>query len=225
MINIILDFLFPSQCSNCGVYGVYLCGECLAKLQTNRKRQVCHVCRGNREECSHSKCKNSTLLNNIDICFERNSIAKKLLRDFKYNLYFQMADYIAHFYIEVLRETHGNTENLVLVPVPLHRKKQWSRGFNQTKLISKSIAKKIDCEVVELVKREKNTRTQVGLTKQQRQENLRDAFIIEDLNISGEKVIILVDDVMTSGTTLEKCAEVIKRKFTNEVSAIVLYRD
>ncbi len=115
----------------------------------------------------------------------------------------------------------------LIVPVPLHRSKRSERGFNQAELIARAAAKELSpsLEVATgILVRDRATRSQVGLTRQERLENLCDAFCVADpARIVGRNVIV-VDDVMTTGTTVSECARVLKDAGANRVWAATVAR-
>jgi ComF family protein len=114
----------------------------------------------------------------------------------------------------------------LLVPVPLHSSKRSERGFNQAELIVRSAAKHLPTrpEIATVLKRQRATHSQVGLTREERVANMRGAFRVTDPErVKGRKVII-VDDVMTTGTTVSECARVLKKAGAGRVWAATAAR-
>jgi ComF family protein len=110
----------------------------------------------------------------------------------------------------------------VVVPVPLHPRREYQRGFNQ----ADDLARQLGLPVAPLLKRIVFTRSQIELPKDQRQDNVRHAFA---LSVPGSRlpvpgIVVLVDDVATTGATLEACAMVLKRRGVKEVRAITAAR-
>jgi ComF family protein len=116
---------------------------------------------------------------------------------------------------------------LLIIPVPLHPSRRHTRGFNQAELIARAAAKQFApaLEVsTSLLVRHRETISQVGLSRDERIENMRDAFrVIDRQRIKGHAVI-LVDDVMTTGTTLSECAQVLKSAGAERVWAATAAR-
>lgn len=107
------------------------------------------------------------------------------------------------------------SSDVAVVPVPLHSSKRRQRGFNQAELIAERALKALhnkhfEC-VTNVLARVRPTVSQIGLTRNQRQENIRGAFSVSHLNKVSGREVLLVDDVMTTGTTAAECARVLKR--------------
>jgi ComF family protein len=105
-------------------------------------------------------------------------------------------------------------------------KKQKRRGFNQAEEIGKIISEKIYIPLkVDNLIRIKNTDSQTKLNKKQRIENIKNAFIIKDKDTIKGKIIFLIDDVYTTGATMEECAKVLKKAGAREVWGLVAARE
>ena len=106
-------------------------------------------------------------------------------------------------------------DDILVMPVPLHASKRRQRGFNQAELIAHCALKTMHAERFQLVTnalaRVKPTVSQIGLTRHQRQENIRGAFKVAHLSKVSGRELLLVDDVMTTGTTAAECARVLQR--------------
>jgi len=115
-------------------------------------------------------------------------------------------------------------KNVILVPVPLHRYKLWDRGFNQSALLAKEIAKLLDVEVVNCLIRCKNTKPQFGLNKTMRPANIKGAFKFKNKYLSkiSGKTVVLVDDIVATGSTLQECARVLKKSGIKDIWSLVL---
>jgi len=110
----------------------------------------------------------------------------------------------------------------VIVPMPLHWRKRWQRGFNQSELLAREVGRLRNVPVRRLVKRTKATKVQAGLTTAQRRDNVARAFRAKGA-VEGRKVL-LVDDVMTTGATASACATALKRAGARSVTLLTLAR-
>jgi ComF family protein len=112
-----------------------------------------------------------------------------------------------------------------VTPVPLHWRKQWHRGFNQSDLLACAIARRRGLPVVRALRRGRYTQTQAGLSNTERRKNVSAAFQCRraGLALSGRRVL-LVDDVMTTGSTAAACARVLKRAGVARVVLLTVAR-
>lgn len=116
-------------------------------------------------------------------------------------------------------------EDAVLVPVPLHRARLWKRGFNQAALLAKEIGKHVERPVQpDAIRRIRSTEPMVRMTPAQRQKNVRGAFSVTSPESIAGRSVILVDDVRTSGATLEACAKSLLGAGARQVEAILWAR-
>ena len=95
-----------------------------------------------------------------------------------------------------------------IIPVPLHPRRQAERGFNQSELIAKEVSRLLHVPVLRCVRRQRYTRQQSTLTKEERKENIHQAFALVDTLPEGR--FLLVDDIFTTGSTLQACAEIVR---------------
>jgi ComF family protein len=111
----------------------------------------------------------------------------------------------------------------LIIPVPLHRARHRERGFNQSAILAEGISSVTDLPLAKgILKRKKNTRDQTYLNAQQRAENMRDAFVVSQPEMIDGKNVILVDDVMTTGATLNECARMLQEAGAKRILAATL---
>lgn len=115
-------------------------------------------------------------------------------------------------------------ENAILVPVPLHKSKLKRRGFNQSLLIAQYLAKEAQgSKVIELLKRVKSTKSQTYLGRSERTKNVKNAFALSSKSaINSSLRYIIIDDVFTTGATLNACATVLKKNGANNINVLTL---
>jgi len=146
---------------------------------------------------------------------------RELVHLFKYSGVRPLSRTFGRFLAQALpRETSFD----VIVPMPLHWFKKWQRGFNQSDLLAREIGKKWGVPVRTVVRRQKATRPQAGLTNAKRRANMSGAFKIpRGRSLAGMRVL-LVDDVVTTGATASACARVLKRAGAAHVALLALAR-
>lgn len=117
----------------------------------------------------------------------------------------------------------------VVVPVPLHARKQRQRGYNQSELIARAALKathaSADFELAtHVLERRRETQSQIGLSSHQRRENIRGAFAVLKPERIANREVLLVDDVFTTGTTASECARVLRRAGASKVYVATVAR-
>ena len=108
-----------------------------------------------------------------------------------------------------------------LVPVPMHGKRRRQRGYDQVAMLATAVGKETGQPIVEALTKDRETRTQVGLSASERSLNLIDAFAVRPA-VSLPDHAILIDDVATTGSTLTECARVLRRRGVQSVSSVVI---
>ena len=155
-----------------------------------------------------------------------NDLTKKIIHALKYNNQF----WVRRFLQPYMQEFCVRPDNAalleatdIIIPIPLHKKKLKERGFNQSLLIAKNWQKiiKLPLEKNTLI-RQLHTGTQTGLKKTERKQNLKNAFMIKNSNPIINKNILLIDDVHTTGTTLNEAARRLKNHGAKQVMALTI---
>jgi len=111
-----------------------------------------------------------------------------------------------------------------IVPVPLHWRRQWQRGFNQSELLASGVARRLGIPSMKALRRVRPTQTQAGLSNARRRKNVAAAFRIRRGRSVLGKSILLVDDVMTTGSTAAACALTLKRAGATKVVLLTIAR-
>lgn len=192
---------------------------------------VCTVCQRQAVGgLTHPVCRTKYGIDGVFPSLVYKGIVKKLIYVFKYPPYLTdlQSQLIALLYEGIIQKEQFVSllqGESILVPIPLHASKFRKRGYNQARLLAEGLAKKCTIPVVDCLKRVKNTKTQVGLSKEERKGNITDAFAltfdVADLTQVTQHVF-LVDDVVTSGATLREAAKVLKKVGFKHVWGITL---
>ncbi|HSW89240.1 MAG TPA: phosphoribosyltransferase family protein, partial [Candidatus Saccharimonadales bacterium] len=156
-------------------------------------------------------------------------VAKKLIFVLKYQPY--VSD-IQHILVDLFYESliqkelfTKNLHNAVFIPIPLSAKKLKLRGYNQSLLLAKGLAKKMNIPLADILIRTKNTKPQFGLSKLERKINMKDAFALKKRTKREYETAFLVDDVLTTGTTLSEAAKILKQHGFQKVWGVTFARD
>ncbi len=127
--------------------------------------------------------------------------------------------------LQTTYETWGISPPGLIIPVPLHLNRLKERGFNQSALLAKELARRLDLQVsYEILVRKKWTEPQTRLNRAQRLKNVRGAFDATGRESVRDVKILLIDDVFTTGETLSECARTLKKKGASEVHALTVTR-
>jgi len=228
-IENLLSIFFPSHCLNCEKIisrDALFCEVCWHKLQfiTEPKCQICSYpfeieISFASPICSKCLAKKPSFDRTVTI-FRFNEILSKAIGDLKYRDQTFLAQKLARILAPKIKSEIDNCD--VLCVVPLHLKKLRRRKFNQAALIAKKISTKKF--IPDLLWRLVDTVPQVMLKKKQRETNLKKVFLVNKKYrdfLRGKKVVLL-DDVMTTGATLESCAKALKKCGAKEVVVVVI---
>jgi ComF family protein len=154
-------------------------------------------------------------------CFAYEGKILEAIHGFKYLKRFDLLSVFMHYLVSEI-DKMGHYD--VLIPVPLHWQRLWGRGYNPSALLARSLGKKLGIEVdCHVLKKNKNIAPQVGLRRDARLKNIKGAFDIHSrrkTRIEGKKVL-LIDDVLTTGATINECAKVLVKKGACELVDIL----
>lgn len=220
----IIDLLFPKLCLGCGYAGIYLCPSCLKKLEPI-KEDVCLYCKkASVFGLTHINCKNKLNADGLVTIYHYNPILKKIIKNIKYRLATEVwGDFcksISPGTIDKLGLYKSLSGNFVIQPIPLSKIKYNERGFNQAKFISIYFQKILHFPIVDLLIRGKELSSQAQLkNKKTRYLNTKGVFTSLQCPYSN---IILIDDVVTSGSTVAEAAKTLKMAGAKKVYVLAL---
>lgn len=216
---VIWNVLFPKFCLGCGKFGQYFCPECLKKVAfaTVQKCSVCN--KPTINGLTHSLCQGKNCLDGAIAVFLFRGIIRKAIIKIKYKFIFDLGAVLAKLTVGGLRFNYSflpflGERDWAITSVPLHPKRERWRGFNQSQLIGRQIAKRLGLPFVDnLLVRTKDTTPQMQLSRAQRLKNLKGTFSLNP-NFPFSIVdyqFVLFDDVSTTGATLRECGKVLKK--------------
>ncbi len=148
---------------------------------------------------------------------------QKLIHRFKYDKKIPLGKRLAQSLAKVVAQDEDFVNCDLVIPVPLHRARHRERGFNQSEVLAEGVSQAINVSLAkEILKRKKRTKDQTYLNVQQRTENVRDAFVVTQPERINNRKVILVDDVITTGATLNECARMLRQAGAKEIFAVTL---
>lgn len=238
--DFIIDLIFPIECLSCGREGRWLCGVCSHKLRMNES-QACIFC-GNDSRLGKTcrKCRKSHHIDGVWVAGRySDELTQRLIKNLKYfflvDLGPDLGRFLARFLERLAIENALNREQkpleiladhkqALIIPVPLHEKRERARGFNQSALIASGLAAGLGLEMeVTGLARIRQSRPQAKLPKEMRRENVKGCFEWQGADLSGKNVII-IDDVATTGATLDEAAAALKTRGAKTVFGLVVAR-
>ncbi len=155
--------------------------------------------------------------------FSKGEKVQNIMHNIKYNEQKELAVFVGKIFGERLQNNPYLKDVTTIIPVPLHPQKQHLRGYNQSELFAEGINEVLNVELMtNLVSRNINTETQTKKTRAERWENVENAFIIKKPKVLEHKHILLIDDVLTTGATLEACAQTILENSNCKVSIVTI---
>jgi len=228
--DFLIEILFPAKCLICNKEGNWICHDCKRKIIFTKK-QTCPICFKERKQgkvCP--SCRQRTELSSlIVIClYQNNEVIKKLIHALKYKYLQDLKTIIGEILRESFKKDNGNIlpKNSIIVPIPLHKKRQRHRGFNQAEIIAQSLAQITRQKLkTKILIRKKFTYPQVKLKAAKRKINVKGAFCLANKLEILNKSVILIDDVYTTGSTMNEAAKVLLKAGAKEVNGLVIARD
>ena len=218
-----LDLLFPPVCGGCGKSGSRWCNDCQQKVP-RLLDPICEVCgipvdeAGRCVDCQRARPRFRALRSWSAF----DAPVRNALHRLKYRRDIGLGDALAAQMSGFVTQLNWPLD--LIVPVPLGRKRMQERGYNQVGLISRPLSMAMEIAYApDALTRVRETRSQVGLTKTQRQDNVRGVFQARAMRVKG-RVILVVDDVATTGSTLSSCAEALYAAGARDVFALTVSR-
>lgn len=179
-------------------------------------------------------CQKLTLLDSLFVVTSyQNVLLQELLHNLKYNFAWKISEsllpLIDNFFTKVRVKQNSffsNCSSLLVMPIPLHKKRLRERGFNQSELLASLIAKSLAVKTLpNVLVRKRNTISQMTLNRKERLINVQDAFECLDPEQISEKRILIVDDVLTTGATIKEAALTLRKAGCSSVGALVLAKE
>ncbi|MCL2566652.1 MAG: ComF family protein [Alphaproteobacteria bacterium] len=226
----LLNFIYPPHCYLCdvSVAAEGVCGNCFNKLQSAYKNccSMCGIELQTGDICLDCLAK-PKIFDSASYCFIYNSEIFKLISGFKNHDKTYMSKFISSFLIKKVYEKALADKIDVIIPVPIHYRKLIKRKYNHTAMLAYEIAKYFHKPLIcRALKKNKKTDDQIKLGGQKRIINVKGAFNINKNNLKfiKGKNILLVDDVLTTGATINECAMVLKKSGCRTVHVLCFSR-
>ena len=229
--NFVLNLLYPQFCFNCGQEATsYLCEDCKSTLEILQSHQKYSSQKGEENKFSSSPVAVARDLKDLYFALPyQNLLIKNLIQKFKYQPFVRelaiplTSLIITHF--QLIEKSPTEFFDFILIPVPLEKRKLKWRGFNQAEEIGKELSKFLKISLLNnVLAKIKETPSQVELSDEERKENIKGVFLVKDEELIKNRKILLIDDIYTTGATMEECARVLKTAGAKEIIGIVVAR-
>lgn len=226
----ILDFFFPPLCVGCRKEGNFLCSVCFDRIRL-KPEQVCPVCKkvSSVAKTHRGICEKKTALSGLLVAatYHENPALEKAIKRLKYHYSRELSEQLGTMLVNTLLTNHFPLKDVVVVAIPLHKKREKWRGFNQAGLLADKVHTNLNMPLLPILKRSKNTKQQATLHRHERIMNLKQAFLVDQHVFTPallSKTILLLDDVSSTLSTLNEAAVVLKQAGFGKVWGVVLAR-
>ena len=233
LLHFFADVFFPKQCYGCKQSNTYLCEQCTQTiLEKNLEPQCPHCGIRTPSGVLRGSCYSALLVNQLFVATTyQNATLKKMFMDFKYHRAKALAESLArtltqwivyHNYQHIFQQ-----HNTVVVPVPSHINRERSRGFHPATAVAQCVASAYQLPLAtNIVHKHKNIGFQTHIKNaKQRRKNVEGCFALtphaKDIK---EKTVLLVDDVITTGSTMRECAKTLRTARPNQIIGLAVAR-
>ena len=209
-----ISILAPTVCGICGkINSDGLCPKCTKILEKCAKFEII-----NKNACMNFE--------NLIYIFKYEGIIRKLILDYKFN----EKPYIYESFVNFILKNKKIFEILksydTIIPVPISRKRMKERGYNQSLLIAKKLSEDLNIELqTNCLIKTKNIVEQSKLNKEQREKNIQNVYELKNEQIINNKKILLIDDIYTTGSTVNECSKMLRKAQPRKVDVLVLAKD
>lgn len=233
MLELLIDCLYPRRCPIC------------SKIALPKKQKVCTLCYEKLsfiKEPRCKKCSKSIEYEEQEYCYDCSAknyhyvkgyglwnydkVMKKSISDYKYHNRKEYADFYVEEFLKIYMQEIIAIGADALIPIPIHKSKKIIRGYNQAEILAHKIGKLVGIPIINnMLIRNKKTLPQNGLNDKERFKNLSQAFLLDNKVsklYNGIEKVILVDDIYTTGSTIEACTNALLCNDIREVYFISL---
>ncbi len=220
----VIDWVYPPRCASCGMSGERWCAACRAQVSPIDHQNACPHCNfpsvamGVCPDCRENP-PDFDALRSVSVY---QGAIRSAIHSLKYKNDLPLAECLSQCLVDLFLTQSWQVD--WVCAVPLSEKRQRERGYNQSELLAQTFAWALSIPYGrQILVRTRETRTQVGLSAQQRRENVRGAFKADTVRLSGKRVLV-IDDVATTSATLSACANALKTAGAVAVYALTLAR-
>jgi competence protein ComFC len=229
----IASLLYPPSCTICSTpveAGEYLCGDCESKV-TRIVPPFCEKCSEPFDgaittEFACANCAQRKIYFEAAVsAFRARGIVRHVILNFKYGRQIHLRHLVAGWLVAAMDDRRLRDRRFdAIIPVPLHPARRRERGFNQSELLAEWLGEHLSVPLRPVLERVHYTTTQTAFDRSERMQNLRGAFRLRKKGDVRKLQVLLIDDVLTTGSTLSECARVLKEAGAQSVYAATAAR-
>lgn len=209
--------IYPPICGICGkINSESLCQKCKIKLKKHEESNII-----NEGETIEGK-----YFNELIYIFKYEGLVRKLILDYKFNDKSYIYSTFANFLLKNEKIFKNIKKYDKIIPVPISKERLRTRGYNQSLLISKEISKQTNVKLVNnCLLKTKNIIEQSKLNKEQREKNIQGVYELKNKQLIENEKILLIDDIYTTGNTVNECCKTLREGNPNKIGILVLAKD
>lgn len=230
IINLFKDIIAPKKCYNCWQEWSFICQECLDEFWCFEN--ICYVCKAKTRDFEvHEYCKNEFVHYDkiIILTHYKNKVIKRLIEDAKF--YWKkdiLEDFSNYLWQKLFENIPENKDELILIPTPMYFWKKVIRWYNQSEILVKNLSEKFWINYnLKIVRKVKKTKPQSHLSKIERIENLKWVFCLDEKELKRykDKTFIILDDVVSTWSTINEIAKILKKNWVKRVYGLWVASD
>lgn len=211
----LLELIYPNVCGICKkINKQSLCENCKKKMECITISKI-----------DNYKNDNTKYFDKHGYLFKYDGQIRKLILDYK----FEEKAYLYKTFSKMILDNkiicNFIMEYDMIIPVPINKKRYYERGYNQSELIANEIAKRYKYIYKDVLIKNKNNITQSTLNKEERIQNVKNVYELKNQSIVKDKNILLIDDIYTTGNTVNECARVLKKGNAHEIGVLTIAKD
>ena len=214
-VPFVLNLIYPPTCGICGkLESSFLCKKCEKQLESQAKFQI-----------QENENINNYFQEHLYI-FEYQGMIRKMILNYKFNDKPYLYKTIVNFLLKNEKFFQILKSYDTIIPVSISRKRRKERGYNQSELIAKEIAKKIEIDYNnQCLFKTKNIIEQSKLNREERQKNIQGVYELYNQEMLENKKILLLDDIYTTGSTVNECSKTLKQAGTRKIGVLTIAKD
>ncbi len=214
-LKAMINMIFPPVCGVCGkIDNKGICNKCFLKLMALAENRI--MDQWETEKNFHQ----------LIYIFKYEGMIRKIILDYKFN----EKSYIYETFVNFILKDEKIFEKLqtydTIIPVPISKTRMKERGYNQSFLIAKALGNKLNIHIeTNCLIKTKNVIEQSKLNREERKQNIQNVYELENKQILNNRKILLIDDIYTTGNTINECSKILKQANPNRIDVLVLAKD